>query len=121
MDRKIATIVGAAAALVAVPAIAKAASGQTPALTPAVSYSELLEPIQNPIQTLKIADAQDKQARLQNVQLSIELGNAHHHHHHHHSHDWYRGRGYVRFGGRWVTRDYYNSHHHHHHHHHDDR
>lgn len=113
MDRKIATIAGATAALVAAPAVAQAAT-EAPAVPVAASYAELLEPIANPVQQLKLADAQE--AHLQKVQLTLRFGDAHHHHHHHHSSDWYRNNGYRFYGGRWVTRDYWNRHHHHHHH-----
>ena len=117
MDRKLATIVGATAALVAAPAAAQASSAlEDPAVPVAANYAELLEPIPNAVQQLKLADAQD--AHLQKVQFSFEFGNAHHHHHHHHSRDWYTRNGYMWFGGRWVSRDYYEHHHHHHHHHH---
>lgn len=112
MDRKIATIVGATAALVATPAVAQAAT-EAPAVHVAANYAELLEPITNPVQQLKLADAQD--ARLQNVQLTLQFGNPHHHHHH--SSDWYRRNGYMWYGGRWEPRAYYDRHHHHHHHH----
>lgn len=104
MDRKIATIVGAAAVLVAAPAAAEAAA-EMPAVPVAASYAELLEPIANPVQQLKIADAQDARSGFQDVQLNvgIDLG---HHHHHHHDRRWYLRNGYMWFGGRWVTRDY---------------
>lgn len=117
MDRKIATIVGATAALVAAPAAAQARTAETPIVPVAANYAELLEPIPDATQQLKLADAQD--ARLQKVQFAFEFGTPRdHHHHHHHSSDWYRNNGYMWFGNRWVTRDYYDHHHHHHHHHH---
>ena len=115
MDRKIATIVGAAAALMAAPAVAQATPAEAPAVPVAASYAELLEPVPNAVQQLKLADAQE--AHLQQVQFSVQFGNAHHHHHHHRSRDWYTRNGYMWFGGRWVTGDYYHHHHHHHHHH----
>ena len=116
MDRKIATIVGAAAALVAVPAAAHAAIHEAPAVSAAASYAELLEPIANPVEQLKIANARDAHSGFQDVQFSVgvDLG---HHHHHHHDRRWYLRNGYMWFGGRWVTRDYWNHHHHHHHSH----
>ena len=118
MDHKIATIVGATAVLVAAPAATQTAAAETPAVPMAANYAELLEPISNPVQTLKAADAQDARARLQKVQFSVQFGDPHHHHHHHHhSNDWYMRNGYVWFGDRWVSRDYYDHHHHHHHHH----
>ena len=114
MDRKIATMVGAAAALVAVPAAAQAAPAEMPAVPVAANYAQLLEPIPNAVEQLKTADREEAQrSAFQEIQYNA------HHHHHHHSRDWYLRRGYMWFGGRWVTRDYYNHHHHHHHHSHD--
>ncbi|HKD48452.1 MAG TPA: hypothetical protein VKB67_12275 [Rhizomicrobium sp.] len=118
MDRKIATIVGATAVLATAPVATQAAAPPTaPAVPVAANYAELLEPIPNAVERLKIADAEDA-ARLEKVQFTLQFGDRHDHHHHHHSRDWYLSNGYVYLGGRWVTRDYYNHHHHHHHHHH---
>jgi hypothetical protein len=117
MDRKIATIVGATAALIAAPAAAQAsAATEAPAVSVAANYAELLEPIPNAMQQLKIADERD--ARFRDVQFSFQFGDRHDHHHHH-DRGWYLRNGYMFFGGRWVTRDYYDHHHHHHHHSHD--
>lgn len=118
MDGKTITLVGAAAALAAGPALA------TPLpVTPAVatSYAELLEPIPNAGEQLKLADAQDA-ARPQLIQAQYYgNGNDHHHHHHHHSHHnrrWYQTHGYYWFGGAWVLRPPHHHHHHQQHHHH---
>jgi hypothetical protein len=123
MERKTSLLVGAAAAAIAAgPALAA-----EPAVPPATSYAELLQPIPNAVERLKAADAQaDSQARpagLIDVQYhhhhnNYNNGYNNHHHHHHHNRWWYRHNGYLWFGNAWVTRDYYNSHHHHHHHHH---
>lgn len=65
------------------------------------SFAELLEPIPNATQALKIVEeSQANAAEAGNVQLAQYY---HHHHHHHHHHFWRRYRRY---------------HHHHHHHHH---
>jgi hypothetical protein len=124
MDRKMATVVGATAALIAGSAATQAATPatDTPAVSAASNYNQLLEPIPNAVERLKVANAQDRahRAELEKVQFSLQLGVPpayHHHHHHHHSHDWYLRHGYVWFDGRWVTRDFFNHHHHHHHHH----
>lgn len=121
MDGKTAKIIGvAAAALAAGPALAQAGAPQEPAVPAASSYSELLQPIPNAVERLKIADAEaDAQARLIPVQYGgYQYQNDHHHHdHHHHNRRWYQSHGYVWYLNRWVTRDYYTAHHHHHHQH----
>jgi hypothetical protein len=121
MDGKTAKIIGVAAAtLAAGPALAQSGASQEAPVPAASSYAELLQPIPNALERLKLADAQDEaQARLIPVQYyGYQYQNDHHHHHHHHSRRWYLSRGYMWYLGRWVTRDYYNAHHHHHHHHH---
>jgi len=102
MDKKIAGLLGAAAALTTM-STAQAAPDQT--LSPASSYRDLLDPIPNALPKLK-ADDEATQARRQNpstklAQISVQVGHHHHHHHHHHA-----GVG-VRLGP---------AHHHHHHH-----
>jgi hypothetical protein len=118
MDGKTAKMIGAAAAtLAAGPALAQAP--QEAPVPAASSYSELLQPIPNAVERLKLADAQDEaRAKLIPVQYYGYQYQNDHHHHHHHSRRWYLSHGYVWYLGRWVSRDYYNSHHHHHHHHH---
>ena len=116
MHRKTATLVGAAAALATGPALA-ATAADSAAVPVASSYAQLLEPIPNAVERLKIADAEDnaQPARVIKVQWD---GDRHHHHHHHHHHnrDWYRQNGYSWFGGAWVLRRHHHHHHHHHHH-----
>lgn len=101
MDKKVVGLLGAVAAGVA--------------LTPAASYADLLNPVQNAVEVLKA----DNAAREAHVQLADWVWNGyswewrvpvptpyevpyyeHHHHHHHHHNHWY--------------------HHHHHHHYHED-
>jgi hypothetical protein len=94
MDKKIAGLLGAAAALTAVNT-AQAAAPATAAIGPtAVSYRDLLEPIPNALALLKNEDTQGTEARTDGQTRLVQ-----HHHHHHH-------RYYRRY---W--------HHHHHHHH----
>jgi len=117
MDPKTTSLVAAAAALTAAPALA--ATPPAPAPLVATSYAELLQPVPNALERLRAADAEDAAnpaPRLIRVQ-----GVAHHHHHHHHHHHsrrWYRAHGYVFLNGAWVVRPVAHHHHHHHHHHH---
>jgi hypothetical protein len=109
MDGKVTTGIGVAAALVAGPSVASPTPNE-PAVPPAASYAELLQPIPNAVERLaqSNAEAAARPAALIPVQYQD------HHHHHHHSSDWYRQNGYVWSGGAWVLRP--RSHHHHHHH-----
>jgi hypothetical protein len=89
MDKKIAGLLGAAAAL------STMASAQStpmhPSLAPASSYKDLLEPIPNALDALKAGEAALTQAapaaRLERVQYRHH----HHHHQHHHHHAVYPG------------------------------
>ncbi|HEY1426643.1 MAG TPA: hypothetical protein VGF50_08230 [Caulobacteraceae bacterium] len=110
MDGKIATLVGAAA-LAATPVIAGAgtiaASG--PAVPVAATYAELLSPIPNASERLRIADAQAESGQPRLIETQYV---AHHHHHHHQVyHRRYRHLLHRRF------RHEVRAHHHHHHHH----
>jgi hypothetical protein len=84
MDKKIAGLLGAAAALSTMTGV-QAAPAQPPSLAPASSYKDLLEPISNALAALKADEAARTQtgptARLERVQY-----HDHHHHHHHHHH-----------------------------------
>ncbi len=104
MDKRIAGLLGAAAALTVVSA-AQATPAQTSQLAPATSYRDLLDPIPNAGPLLKADNAQLAQRSAEQVaQISVQLGHHHHHHHvvaHHHHHH--------------VV---VHHHHHHHHHHH---
>ncbi|MGH7025232.1 MAG: hypothetical protein ACREEB_16815 [Caulobacteraceae bacterium] len=115
MKRKTAIMMGAAAALTAGPALAAAPAIDQPAAPQASSYADLLQPIPNAVERLRIADAQaaGQPARLIEAQYR---NHHHHHHHHHHDRNWYLSHGYYWFGGAWVLRP--RPHHHHHHHHH---
>ena len=104
MDKKIAGLLGAAAALATVGGANAATEVQGTPQNPATAYRELLNPVPNAVAALKADDAR-REAEARNVktaQISVQLGHHHHHHgvrirvgHHHHHH--------VR-------------HHHHHHH-----
>jgi hypothetical protein len=100
MDKKIAGLLGAAAALTTMTS-AQAAPGQTTQLAPATSYRDLLDPIANPVPLLQADNARLAAEGTQVAQISVQLG--HHHHHHHHI---------------VVVRHPHHHHYHHHHHHH---
>ena len=91
MDKRIAGLLRAAAALTAVNS-AQAAAPATSAIDPAASYRDLLEPIPNALALLKNEDTQGTEVRTDG-----QTRLAQHHHHHHHR--------------------YYRRYHHHHHHH----
>jgi hypothetical protein len=98
LDKKIAGLLGAVAALGTV------SSGNAAPLSPpaevlqANSYADLLTPIPNAGVLLQAMDRQEGAGDTARVQLA-----QYHHHHHHHHHHHYRRRHH---------------HHHHHHHHH---
>jgi hypothetical protein len=105
MEKKIAGVLGAVAALSTLTA-AQAAPGD---ILRANSYAELLNPIPDAAAQLKALDereASQQAGREKNLQLAY-----HHHHHHHH-------RAYFRRPIIVVPHRHYHHHHHHHHHHH---
>jgi hypothetical protein len=105
MDKKIAGLLGAAAALATMNG-AQAAPTQPPKPTAAGSYRDLLEPIPNAVELMKADDAALAE---RSTQGDVKLAQYHHHHHHHH--------GYRRPPPRvYVRRPHYHHHHHHHHH-----
>jgi hypothetical protein len=83
MDKKIAGLLGAAAALTTMTG-AQAAPAQPTELAPATSYRDLLDPVPNALPMLKADDARlaQKSTADEVAQISVQLG--HHHHHHHH-------------------------------------
>jgi hypothetical protein len=100
MEKRIAGLLGAVAALGAMSAVQAAPTPQAPTDTlRANSFAELLEPIPNAPAVLKAMDDQNAPPAAGNV----ELAQLYYHHHHHHHHFWRRWRRH---------------HHHHHHHHH---
>jgi len=86
MDKKIAGLLGAAAALTTVGA-AHAATARVAELASAISYSDLLQPIPNAVALLKADDA----ARTQQGPVRVQLAQYYHHHHHHHHHGYNAG------------------------------
>ena len=107
MDKKIAGLLGAAAAVATVGgAQASATPAQTSndALT-ARSYPDLLTPIANAAEALIADNARLEAKASEGVQLAQYYPNRYYHHHHHHHH-----HGYYHYR--------YRYHHHHHHHHH---
>lgn len=96
MDKKIAGLLGAAAALTTM-ASAQAAPSQRTEMVPATSYRDLLDPISDAVPLLKSDNARlAESSRIELAQVSVKIGHGHLHHHHH---------VVVRRG-----------HHHHHHH-----
>ena len=107
MDKKIAGLLGAVAALGTLNA-AQAAPAPTPAdMLQANSFADLLQPIPNAKAQLQAIDEREPALAADNVQLAQFH---HHHHHHHHSH-WRRPVIVV------VPHRHRHHHHHHHHHH----
>jgi G3E family GTPase len=114
MDKKIAGLLGAVAAL---GTLGAAQASPTPSPSDALkanSYADLLEPIPN---AAKILQALDEQAPAKSADADVKVAQYYHHHHHHHHHHAYRGL----YGPRVIVvpprRRYYHHHHHHHHHH----
>ncbi len=105
MDKKIAGLLGAVAALGTLN-VAQAAPAPTPAdALQANSFADLLEPIPNAKALLQAVDEREPApAAKDNVQL------AQYYHHHHHHHHWRRPVVVV------VPHRRYHHHHHHHHH-----
>jgi hypothetical protein len=105
MDKNIAALLGAAAALTSM-TVANAATPMTPAGTPQVSsYADLLAPVPNAMAEL-IADdtARANKSTPDGVEVAqIVIGVGHHHHHHHH-------HRYRR-----IRHHHHHSHRHHHH------
>ena len=106
MDKKIAGLLGAAAALTTITAANAGAASQSGEVAPATSYRDLLDPIPNPIASLKADDARLAETPADGTRVAQ---NYHHHHHHHHHHH---------VIPRPVRRMLHRHHHHHHHHNH---
>jgi hypothetical protein len=104
LERKIAGLLGAVAALGTFGS-AQAATAPTPsAVLQANSYADLLEPIPNAGALLLAIDEQRPVAESRTGEFQVA---AHHHHHHHHA---------FRRAVRVIVP--HRRHHHHHHHHH---
>jgi hypothetical protein len=107
MDKKIAGLLGAAAALATVSG-ANATQVQGNAQNPAASYRDLLNPVPKALEALKADDARLANTPADEVKLAqvgIVVGHHHHHHHHHH------------VVPRVIVVPPHRHHHHHHHHH----
>ena len=118
MKGRTASVIGVISAIAAVPAVGAAATANEPAVPVAHSYADLLQPIPNAVERLKIADSEQAVRPAELIQTQYVV----HHHHHHHWRPRYR-RGYVWWHGRWVRVRRHHHHHHqapvvHHHHHH---
>jgi hypothetical protein len=101
MDKKIAGLLGAAAALTTITAAQRTVAEPAPS-APTLSYRDLLEPMPDALAALRADDARLAEESRAKVQVAQYY---YHHHHHHH--------GY--FGP--PPRRYLYHHHHHHHHH----
>ncbi len=119
MDKRIAGLLGAAAA---VGALGTAQAAPAPAQSDVLkvnSYAELLEPIPN---APKVLQALDEQAPAKTAEANVQVAQFYYHHHHHHHHGYYHHHHHHGYFGPRVyiepRRGYYYHHHHHHHHHH---
>jgi hypothetical protein len=105
MDKTTLGLLAAAGALAVSPALASAYADVSESILKPRTVAELLEPVQQPVETLAKLDAARQlepvevaQADIQVGPLGVEIGRRHHHYHHHHHH--------------------HHHHYHHHHHHH---
>jgi hypothetical protein len=113
MDKKIAGVLGAVAALTSLDA---AQAATQPAPTPAesfrpVSYADLLTPIPDAVALLNADDAARAQRTAEGAD-GVQVAQYHHHHHHHH-----HRRVLIIRRHHHHHHHHYRRHHHHHHHH----
>jgi hypothetical protein len=114
MDKKLAGLLGAAAALTTMTAVQAATPEQKAEMAPATSYRDLLDPVPNALSALKADDAKRNEApKTELAQVSVQVGGGHHHYHHHHHHHHHHGV-ILRVG---PGHHHYHHHHHHHHYH----
>ena len=106
MDKKIAGLLGAVAAVSTMGAAQAAPTPNPTATLRANSFAELLEPIPNAAELLQ---AVDKQPQAETPDGNVQMARYHHHHHHH---------AYRRYVPRIVVVRHRHHHHHYHHHHH---
>jgi hypothetical protein len=116
MKKKILGVSAVAAVTGLVGAPASAAVDQ-PVRMQAESFAELLQPIPNASEQLRVADMQAERDAPRLVRVQYDQHHHHHHHHHHHNRRWYMRNGYYWYNGGWVLRPRRDHHHHHHHHH----
>lgn len=107
MDKKIAGLLGAAAALTSMNAATAATPAPTESLR-AASYADLLTPVPNAVASLIADDANRSNASAIEDVDGVKVAQMHHHHHHHR----YHRRVII------LHRRHRHHHHHHHHHHH---
>lgn len=105
MDKKIAGLLGAAAALTTMTAASAAVPAPSNEPAVATSYRDLLDPVPNPVEALKADDARQAQTPAAEGTQVAQTVVVHHHHHHHH------------VVPRPIRRIFRHPHHHHHHHH----
>jgi hypothetical protein len=114
MDKKIASLLGAVAALTSMDA---AQAATTPPPNPAetmraASYADLLTPIPNAVALLDADDAARSQRPAAEDAGGVQVAQYHHHHHHHH-----HRRTIIIRRHHHHHHHHYRRHHHHHHHH----
>jgi len=94
MDKKIACLLGAAAALATVSDAQATVPTQANEPALATNYRDLLNPVPNAVAALQADDKRLTQKRAtgetQTAQIIIRRPYYHHHHHHHHHHRYYR-------------------------------
>ncbi len=128
MDKRIAALLGAAAAVATVGG-AQAATQPNPNSSEALSassYADLLAPVPDAVAALEADNATRAQMP---AEQSVKLAQDHHHHHntvvirhsrdrHHHHHHHHHTRAFIGIPGvAGVTVGRGDNHHHHHHHH----
>lgn len=115
MDKKIAGLLGAVAALTSADA---AQAAMQPAPNPAetmraASYADLLTPIPDALALLSADDAARAQRTAAEGADGVQVAQYHHHHHHHH----HRRLLIIRRHHHHHHHHHFRRHHHHHHHH----
>jgi hypothetical protein len=119
MEKKIAGLLGAVAALGTLGTAQAAPAPATTDVLQANSYADLLQPIPNAAATLRAVEAQ---APAKDAEANVQMAQFYYHHHHHHHHHGYwhhhHHHGYWRRGPVVVIPPRWHHHHHHHHHHH---
>src|SRR5579884_1913405 len=96
MDKKIAGLLGAAAALT----LTSSAQAVPTQPAPVTTYADLLQPVPNAVDALNHDEATRAQEQPAQVELAQFFGHHHHHHHHHgfyhhHHHHGFFGGGVV--------------------------
>ena len=79
MEKKIAGLIGAVAAIGAASGVARAAPAPTDVLN-ANSFADLLEPVPNAVTKLQALDEQT----IDSAEPGVQLAQYYYHHHHHH-------------------------------------